>query len=426
MITLPAKKLQAYCMSKPLHVVVIGAGFCGLSSAIWLRRAGHKVTLIDKDGPGAGASFGNAGLLAQWAIIPVNTPGLARTGLKYLLNPKQPLFVQWSYLPRMVPWLLKFLSHANEDGSRAMIEALAPLVSDSVAQHENLVRNTSAASFITTSDFSFAYGTRADFEKEAYGWRLREEFGFVPELIEGHAVHEAEPICGPNIQCLAVLKGHGHVLNPGGYCDALAQVLREEGGSIRQAEAKDFELIDGKIRAVVTDHGTLSCDHAVLGAGIWSKELTRKLGLRVPLETERGYHLHLINPSQMPRNPMMMVKGKFGVNPMTTGLRCAGTVELGNHTSGPSKTPLELIRRNVTWAFPELEYDTAEEWMGFRPSTPDSLPLVGEIRNTGIYANFGHQHVGLTAGPKTSRWIADLMSGKQPNIDLTPYDPNRF
>lgn len=413
-------------MPQHLKVVVVGAGICGLSSAIWLRRAGHEVTLVDKDGPGAGASYGNAGLLAQWAIIPVNTPGLATTGLKYLLNPNEPLFMQWSYLPRLVPWLAKFLSHANEADSRRMIESLIPLVTDSVAQHESLTRGTSAADWITSSDFTYAYGNRKAFEKEAYGWEMRREIGYIPEIVEGPAVREVEPMVGPNINFLATLKGHGHILNPGAYCDALAQVFQEEGGHLIKATVQDFEMSDGKISAVITEQGAMPCDHAVLAAGIWSKPLMRKLGLKVPLETERGYHLHFINPSQVPRHPMMMVKGKFGVNPMSSGLRCAGTVELGSPEAPPSKAPLELIRKNVKWAFPDLAYDDVEEWMGFRPSTPDSLPLVGEIGGTGVFAAFGHQHVGLTAGPKTGRWVADLISGKRPNIDLAPYDANRF
>ena len=413
-------------MSKPQKIIVIGAGINGVSAAIWLRRAGHEVTLLDKDGPGAGASFGNAGLLAQWAFIPVNTPGLMKTGLKYLADPKSPLFMQWGNLPRMLPWLLKFLSHANEDGARRMIEGLIPIVSDSVAQHQALTRGTSAADFIALSDFSFAYTDRAAFEADRYGWEYRRAAGMAPELIEGPAVQEAEPMLGPQIQCLAVTRGHGHIVNPGAYLNALAQVLIEEGGTLRRAEVHDLTLTDGCITSVETDHGSLPCDHAVLAAGIWSEPLMRKLGLKVPLVAERGYHLHLRNPSQMPRNPMMVTTGKFAVNPMDTGLRCAGTVELGSVTKGPSRKPLALIRHYIAQTFPDLTFDSAEEWLGFRPSTPDSLPLVGEIGRTGVHAGFGHQHIGLTAGPRTGRLIADMIGGRHPNLDMTPYDANRF
>jgi D-amino-acid dehydrogenase len=189
---------------------------------------------------------------------------------------------------------------------------------------------------------------------------------------------------------------------------------------------KDFTLNDGRITAVETDHGALPCDHAVLAAGIWSKPLMAKLGLKVPLEVERGHHLHFSAPSQLPNTPMMIAKGKFVATPMETGLRCAGTVELGSLDRSPSKAPLALITKGAKWAFPNLRYESVEEWVGFRPSTPDSLPLVGEIRGTGVHAAFGHQHVGLTGGPKTGRWVADLISGNRTNTDLSAFDANRF
>lgn len=412
-------------MTNPQKIIVIGAGINGVSTAIWLRRAGHEVTLLDKDGPGAGASFGNAGLLAQWAIIPVNTPGLMKTGLKYLLDPKSPLFMQWSYAPRLMPWLVKFMSHATEERARRMIDGLIPIVTDSLSQHQALTRGTSAADFVALSDFSYAYENRAAFEADSYGWQFRRDAGMAPELIEGPAVQEAEPILGPRITCLAVTKGHGHILNPGAYVEALTQVLIEEGGTFRQAEVKDLTLTGGRITSVETAQGSLPCDHAVLAAGIWSKPLMRKLGLKVSMEAERGHHLHLKNPSQMPNNPMMVTTGKFGFTPMNDGLRCAGTVELGSIDKGPSRKPLELIRYHLERTCPDLTYDSAEEWLGFRPSTPDSLPLVGEIGQTGVHAAFGHQHIGLTAGPKTGRLVADMIDGRRPNIDMAPYDANR-
>jgi len=189
---------------------------------------------------------------------------------------------------------------------------------------------------------------------------------------------------------------------------------------------RDITLTAGRVTSVETDAGSLPCDAAVLTAGIWSKSLMQKLGLRVPLVAERGYHLHLAQPSKMPRQPLMMARAKFAVTPMAHGLRCAGTVELGGIDAPPSRAPFALIRREMARAFPGLTFESAEEWMGFRPSTPDSLPIIGEIGATGVFAGFGHQHVGLTAGPKTGRLIADLLSDRRPNLDLAPYDANRF
>lgn len=413
-------------MTTPQKIIVIGAGIVGVSTAIWLRRAGHEVMLLDKEGPGAGASHGNAGLLAQWAVVPVNTPGLMKTGLKYLINPKSPLFMQWSYFPKLLPWLVKFMARANDHDARRTVEALIPLLTDSVDQHLALTRGTRAEKWISKSDFSYAYENRAAYEADSYGWDLKRKAGFAPELIEGPAVQEAEPILSEKIRCLAVSKGHGHILNPGEYLNDLAQVFTDEGGTLIQATVQDITLTAGRVTSLETDQGSFPCDHAVLSAGIWSKPLMRKLGLKVPLEAERGHHLHFKNPSQLPRNPMMIAKGKFAVNPMASGLRCAGTVELGDIKKGLSKGPLNLLRDQTAKVFPDLTYDSVEEWVGFRPSTPDSLPLVGEIGTTGVHAGFGHQHIGLTAGPKTGRFIADLISDRPPNLDLSPYDPNRF
>ncbi len=413
-------------MANPLKIVVIGAGIVGLSSAIWLRRAGHEVTLVDKDHPGAGASFGNAGLLAQWGITPINTPGLARNGLKYLLDPDAPLFMQWVHLPRLVPWLLKLLSNATDKGVAHMSGALHTLLHDSLAQHQLLTRDTPAASFVAPSDFLFVYESRAGFEAENYGWDKRQEFGHDLEVIEGPAIREIEPMLSPDVGCLARTRGHGHILNPGAYMQALADVLVAEGGRYLQAEVTDFTMAGGCITQVETMGGPLPCDHAVLAAGIWSKPLMAKLGLKVPLEVERGHHLHLPDPAQLPNTPMMITRGKFVATPMGNGLRCAGTVELGGLDRTPSKAPLALIRKGMQWAFPGLSIEGAEEWVGFRPSTPDSLPLVGEIGRSGVFAAFGHQHVGLTGGPKTGRWIADLITGRKPNEDLSAFDANRF
>ena len=409
-------------MSTPQNIIVIGAGICGLSSAIWLRRAGHAVTLVDRDYPGAGASQGNAGLLAQWAIVPVNTPDLIPTAIKYLSNPRSPLFLQWSYLPRLLPWLWQFTRNATPEGARRMVEGLIPIVGDSVDQHRALVRGTPAEKWLATSDFAYAYPSRAVFEADSYGWEMKRAAGHIPEVIEGAAVQEVEPILGPATQCLALLKDHGHIRDPLAYMADLASVLQSEGGTYRRADVHDITLTDGRITSVVTDQGALPCDAAVLAAGIWSKPLMRKLGLKVPLEAERGYHLHFKGPSQMPRHPLMISRQIRG---QPDGPRAAlrGHGGIGRHHQGAVARAARSDPPRLGAGLPDLTYESVEEWMGFRPSTPDSLPLIGEIGGTGVHAAFGHQHIGLTAGPKTGRLVADMIDGRRPNIDLAPTTP---
>ncbi len=407
-------------------VIVIGAGMVGVSTAIWLQRFRREVLLLDKEGPAAGASFGNAGLIAQWAVTPVTTPDLWKSLPNYMLNPNSALFMKWSYLPKMLPWLVRFLSHANDKSTQDISRNLAPLLTDGVEQHKALVAGTELDRWVSDSKFSYAYKTLSDFEHDRYAWDLKATDGMLPTVLTGRDVQDAEPILGSNVGCLAVLEGQGHITNPGQYIQELADHFVSNGGKYVQAEVKGLTKVAGRITSVETDQGAFECSEAVITAGIWSKDVMKMLGLNVPLETERGYHVIFKNPSEMPRDPMMVTWGKFGVNPMETGLRCAGTVELGDHHALASKNPIKVLRRGAKEAFPDLAYSDTEEWLGFRPSTYDSLPLIGQIGSSGIYTGFGHQHIGVTAGPKTGRLIAQMISGNTPNLDLSPYAPERF
>lgn len=409
-------------------IVVIGAGIVGLSTAIWLRRAGCQVVVLDRGQPGheQGTSYGNGGILAACGVAPVTAPGLLLKGPKMLLDRDQPLFLRWAYLPKLAPWLLRYLSHANDRDTRRIARGLAPIVSDSVEQHKALSRGTKAAAWITESDYCFAYSGRTAFDADAYGWALRQEAGFAPELIEAGGVREYEPALGADIGLLAVMKDHGYLRAPGRYVQALAEVLRAEGGQVQQAQVLDLELTEGRISALVTNSSRITCRNAVLTAGVWSKPLARKLGLNLPLESERGYHIMLKGASISLRACYMIAAGKFVVTPMQDGLRCAGVVEFGGLKAGATQAPLALLRRQIKAVFPTLQYSGTEEWLGHRPATTDSLPVIGEIGGTGVFAGFGHHHIGLTGGPKTGRILADLITRKRVSTDLSPYDPGRF
>ncbi|MDG1936204.1 MAG: FAD-binding oxidoreductase [Paracoccaceae bacterium] len=407
-------------------VVVIGSGIVGVASAIWLRRAGFEVTLIDKGTPGMGASYGNGCVLANSSVVPVTGPGLLRKSPSYLTNSNFPLFMRWSYLPKLIPWLIKYMSHANEVDTRRISKGLTTIVGDGLEQHRALTGNTDAAKWVRESNYSFAYSDRAAYDADEFTWQLRREAGFVPELIEGLEVLEEEPILTTNTQLLAVLKSHGFILNPGSYVQNLVKVLEEMGGKFVKAEVKDFELSGGKVGAVDTSIGRIHCDKAVVSSGIWSKPLMQKLGLNIPLEAERGYHIVFEQPSQKPNNPMMMAAGKFVATAMDEGLRCAGIVEFGGLTEKRSKAPLRLLRQKVQELFPKLTHTSEQEWLGYRPAPSDSLPLIGQIRDSGVFAAFGHHHIGLTGGPKTGRLVAEMISGNHSNNDIRPFEPMRF
>jgi glycine/D-amino acid oxidase-like deaminating enzyme len=408
------------------HCVVIGAGIVGVSTAIWLRRAGVEVTVIDRGAPGTGTSHGNAGVLASCAMVPVTGPGLMRKAPGMLLDRDFPLFLRWSYLPRLLPWLRKYLTVANDADTRRIAKGLTTITGDSVEQHKSLCDELGLGDWVSESEYCFAYNSRAAFEAEHYVWALRKEAGFEPRLIEGAQVHDYEPALGPQINTLAVMKDHGFIRSPGGYVQALAKAFEEMGGTVMQAEVKDFDLSGGHVRGVQTTEGTIPCDDLVLATGVWSKPLMKKLGLNVPLEAERGYHIVFEDASGGPARPTMIASGKFVATPMEQGLRCAGIVELGGLEAGPSDAPLALLRRQAKAAFPGLKATNEIEWLGHRPAPSDSLPLIGEVGNSRVFTAFGHHHIGLTGGPKTGRLVAGLITGQAPNTDLTAYHPQRF
>jgi D-amino-acid dehydrogenase len=225
--------------------------------------------------------------------------------------------------------------------------------------------------------------------------------------------------------------GHGRISDPGAYVRALASEAERHGARTVRADVEDVIAEGGRVAGLrLRAEGraeTLACDAAVVTTGAWSGPLARRLGLRVPLETERGYHLELVAPSAMPRAPVMVASGKFVATPMEGRLRLAGMVEFGGLAAGPSRAPYDLLRRQARRAFPGLRWESEREWMGHRPAPADSLPLIGEAPGLkGAFLGFGHHHVGLTAGPSTGRLLARCVAGDHPNVDLSAFSPSRF
>lgn len=409
------------------RVLVAGAGIVGISSAIWLQRAGFKVTVVDRAGPASGTSHGNAGILGSSAIVPVTTPGLLGKVPGMLLRPESPLFLRWSYLPKLLPFLYRYLGYATDAHVDYYSKAMSSLLFDTVEQHKALAADTPAAAFIEDEDYCFGYATHADFEADAYGWRKRDALGARYEVIRDGAYSEFDPIFGDAFDTVVRHKDHGRISDPGAYVKALADHFTDQGGEITIATITDVDLADGRVEALLTSEGRMTADRIVLALGVWSKEIAQKLGVSVPLESERGYHIELMNPSAMPKCSMMIGADKFIIAPMKGRIRAAGLVEFGGLDAGPSRAPLDLLRRRVATLLPGVTHDEVVEWMGHRPATADSLPVIGAASNhDDAYFAFGHQHVGLTGGAKTGRLIADLIAGQTPNINLAPFDPMKY
>jgi D-amino-acid dehydrogenase len=408
-------------------VVVIGAGIVGVSTAIWLQREGHDVTLIDRGEPGEGTSYGNGGVLASCSIVPVTVPGLLGKAPRMLLDPRQPLFVKWRHLPKLAPWLRRYLGHCTPEQTRRTADALFALIGDSLADHQALAEETGAEAFVRPCDYLYAYRERAGFETDSFGWSIRREHGFRWEELDGAALRRHDPLFHPDLNFAVRLGGHGRITDPGRYVKALARHVEARGGRILRAEVSDIARRDGRVVGVRAAGETIHCSAAIVTAGVWSGVLAKKFGLAVPLESERGYHIDLHDPSHMPKSPVMFASAKFVATPMDGRVRLAGIVEFGGLDAPPSRAPFDLLMRNIRAAMPGLSWREVTEWMGHRPATTDSIPVIGAVPGIeGVWLGFGHHHVGLTAGPRTGWLLAQLVSGRRPNIDLAPYAPSRF
>ncbi len=414
-------------MTAARNVVIVGAGIVGVSTALHLQRDGHQVTLIDKVGPAEGASYGNGGVLASCSMVPVTGPGLIRKAPGMLFSPNQPLFLKWRYLPRLMPWLARYLSHANAEDTRRIAAAVHGIVGDSLAEHQALARGTGAEKWIVPSDYLYIYNDRAHFQSDAFGWGIRKAHGFTWDELEGAVFHDYDPAFAPHLGFAVRLGNHGRITDPGRYVKDLAAHVVAQGGRLITAAVEDIVRDGRRVTGVRAGGQTVPCDAVVIATGVWSGPLAKRLGLKVPLESERGYHVEFIEPSVMPRAPVMVASGKFVMTPMQGRLRAAGVVEFGGLKAGPSRAPLELLRRNVAAALPGLTFSDTREWMGHRPAPCDSIPVIGAVPGLdGAFTGFGHHHIGLTGGPKTGRLLAQMIGGRKPNIDVSPYSPARF
>lgn len=413
-------------MSK--SILVIGAGITGVCSAEWLRRDGWDVTLIDRIDPGHPdqTSFGNAGLIARGAIIPVSTPGLFAKAPAMLLNPNSPLYLRWSYLPRLVPWLVPFLRNGNVRKVTEVAAALAALTGDSVDQHQALAAGTPAADFIQTGDYVNLYAKKSDYDADPLSSSLRKKHGFDPTHIDRTEILERDPNIGPTYTFGTVYKDYGWLTSPGDYVAALFGYYQSQGGTFKRGEVAD--IVAGETPSVTLKGGEiLTADKIVLSAGAWSSLLNKKLAPKVKLEAERGYHVSMYNPNFTAPNPYMITDAQFVITPMDGFLRAAGVVEFGGLTAPASSAPVNLLRKQMKKVYPKLEFEYDEVWMGRRPTTPDCLPVIGENdANPNVIHAYGGQHVGLTMGPRVGRLVTDIAAGRRTNMDISAYKVDRF
>lgn len=411
----------------PTGLIVIGGGMVGLCSALALAERGVPVTLIDRDPPGQGASMGNAGVISPFAVVPMALPGLWRNLPRWLADPLGPVALRPSHGLAFAPWAWRFFRAGRADRVARTSEAMAALNHDNTTLFRSLLAGTGQEHLVRDSSYVMAFRAGRKVDPESLENRLRRAAGGSVEIIDGPALREIEPAASDDFVGALLLSGQARALSPGAICKVIegklrglgARVLREEVRALRPDGAGGWE--------VRTNAGHHRATKIVLAAGVWSAQLLAPLGVRLPLEAERGYHIAFPGAKVDINNSLMDLDLRLVASSMEGGVRAAGTAEFGGLDAKPSARRAAVLAEAARRAVPGLRGYDHEVWSGQRPSFPDSLPALGRIGTLpGLICAFGHSHWGFMMGPRSGRIVADLALDHEPNIDLAPYAPTRF
>ena len=409
-------------------IVVIGAGIVGVCCAAYLRRDGHEVVLVEREGPGEGVSKGNAGALSPGSCVPLAMPGVFGKIPGWLADPVGPLTIRPRYFLRALPWLVRFTLSARPKRVAQIADGLRALHRHVFECYEPLVAEAGCADLIRRTGTLAVYRNERAFADSQSDWQIRRDRGGELRPVSGGEMREIEPELAPAYTHGMLIPDHGFSANPHRMVQALAARFVAGGGRLETAPVRALRRGEGQSMAVLLDGDRrIEAERVVVAAGAWSGALVSPLGIRIPLETQRGYQVTLLDAGLEPRLPVVVSEGKFYATPMEGGLRVAGTVEFAGLDAPPDYRRARRLLEQVRDLYPRVRTEKFSEWMCHRPCLPDSLPAIGAPRgHPGLILAFGHGHNGMTSGPVTGRLVADLVAGRPPFIDPAPYSPDRF
>jgi D-amino-acid dehydrogenase len=409
------------------NITIIGAGIVGIATASYLRRDGHTVTVVDKRPPGEYCSFGNAGILSPGSCVPQALPGVLGKVPGYLSDPLGPLAISPGHFFKALPWFLRLVAASRLSRVEQIADALRPLLKQTFEAYRPLVQHAQVADLIRQTGYVVAYTTRADLQKDALPWKLRRDRGVLMEELDSTGIQQKMPQLGSQFEAGLYLPEQGYVANPERLTKSLAEQFQKDGGRIVQRDVLDIEVSPDGPRALVTDAGHMAVETLVICAGSYSNDFSSKCGDSVPLEAERGYHMTYSDPHFTLPMPVFLPQHKVFVTPMEMGLRIAGQSEFSGNDAEPNYARAEVLATQMQKVFPGISKVDATQWMGRRPSMPDSLPVIGPASKVpNVWYAFGHGHVGLCGGAPTGRAIADLIAGRPPAVDVAPFSVTRF
>lgn len=420
---------QAKGSSKP-KVTVIGSGIIGVCSANYLLKAGFAVDVVDPAVPGSPdqCSYGNAGGICPGSCIPNSMPGVLKNVPKWLMDPEGPLYVRLAYLPHALPWLLRFLAASRKPRVEEISAAMRSLHRFTFDCYEPLVKEAGCEELLQKRGQLFVYENDDASSSSAYSIGLRRHHGVRVEVLNADEIRQLEPALAPIFKSAVYLPEQGQCPNPGRLVASLAELATRNGARFIRGRVTRFEQgPSGPTALMMEDGSRLPVETVVLAAGAWSARLAADLGDRIPFETERGYHVMVKGADTGLRIQTISNDRKFVASPMEEGLRIAGNVEFSGLEAPPNMHRADALLKQARPMFRNQPEGEVSRWMGHRPGTPDSIPVIDRARKARnvIYA-FGHGHQGLIAGAVTGKLVSQMARGETPSVDLTPFRVNRF
>ena len=407
-------------------VGVIGAGIQGVCISLCLIKKGFKVTLIDREDPGKeSASYGNAGHFSPYASVPINRPDILTDVPSMLFSSTGPLAIKWSYIPKMIPWFLKFIKNCTKKKMMHTAKYMHQILDLAIPAYDELFEEIDISGLVENKGIIY-FWTDKDLKSRELEINIRKELGVKQQLLKAHEIHDLEPHIKQIYHGGVLYPQARHTRNPRKILLKLFDLFIKRGGRFEKKNVQSISYGEDNKPVIKTDLDFFKFDKAVIACGAFSKKITDKLDEKIPMETERGYHVHFKNHDHLLSRPVIFLNRGFGITPMEQGLRVVGTVEFGGLDNPLSKKRILNLVNNAKYLFPELK-EHHDEWLGFRPTLPDFLPVIGPSKkNKNLFYSFGHNHLGWTLGAISGKIISKMIAEEKTNLDLSPYNSLRF
>ena len=407
-------------------VGVVGAGIQGICIALFLIKKGFKVTLIDRDDPGKhSASYGNAGHFSPYASVPINRPDILVDIPSMLLSSTGPLSLKWNYVPKMIPWFFKFIKKCSKKNMMHTAKYMHQILNLAISSYDELFQEIDISGLVESKGIIY-FWTNKDLKSRELEINIRNELGVKQQLLTPQEIHDLEPHIKKIYHGGVLYPSARHTRNPKKILLKLFNLFLKKGGIFKKQNINTIDFSSDKKPIIKTNSDSYTFDKAVLACGAFSKKFTDQAGEKIPLDTERGYHIHFKAQDHLLSRPVIFLNRGFGITPMEQGLRVVGTVEFGGLDNPPSKKRILNLANNARYLFPELT-EHYDEWLGFRPTLPDYLPIIGPSKKyQNLFYSFGHQHLGWTLGAITGKIVAGMIAKENTNLNLEPYSSQRF